>query len=82
MSFSPGGRFDCESICSDNRSGPAGVAGLQFNAAGNETRYDFPKCIAVAKSVGYKGVYSVEYEGRGDPYDGVQKVVNELDKYL
>jgi sugar phosphate isomerase/epimerase len=56
--------------------------GLQFDAAGNETRYDFPKCIAVAKTAGYKGVYSVEYEGPGDPYDGVQKVVNELDKYL
>jgi sugar phosphate isomerase/epimerase len=56
--------------------------GLQFDAAGNETRYDFPKCIAVARNAGYKGVYSVEYEGPGDPYDGVQKVVNELDKYL
>jgi len=56
--------------------------GLQFNAAGNETQYDFPKCIAVAKTAGYKGVYSVEYEGPGDPYDGVQKVVNELERYL
>jgi sugar phosphate isomerase/epimerase len=56
--------------------------GLQFNAAGNETQYDFSKCIAVAKNAGYKGVYSVEYEGPGDPYDGVQKVVNELERYL
>jgi sugar phosphate isomerase/epimerase len=56
--------------------------GLQFNAAGNETQYDFPKCIAVAKTSGYKGVYSVEYEGPGDPYDGVQKVVDELVRYL
>ncbi len=56
--------------------------GLQFNAAGNETQYDFPKCIAVAKNAGYKGVYSVEYEGPGDPYDGVQKVVNELERCL
>jgi len=56
--------------------------GLQFNAAGNETQYDFFKCIAVAKEARYKGVYSVEYEGQGYPYDGVQKVVNELEKYL
>jgi len=56
--------------------------GLQFNAANNETQYDLPRCIAVAKTAGYKGVYSVEYEGLGDPYDGVQKVVNELHKYL
>jgi sugar phosphate isomerase/epimerase len=56
--------------------------GLQFNASGNETQYDFSKCMAVAKEAGYKGVYSVEYEGSGDPYDGVQRVVNELEKYL
>jgi sugar phosphate isomerase/epimerase len=56
--------------------------GLEFDASGNETRYDFPKCITIAKKAGFKGVYSVEYEGLGDPYDGVQKVVNELEKYL
>jgi len=56
--------------------------GLQFNLAGDETQYDFPKCIAVAKDAGYKGVYSVEYEGPGDPYDGTQKVINELERYL
>lgn len=56
--------------------------GLEFDASGNETQYDFAKCIAIAKNSGYKGVYSVEYEGPGDPYDGVQKVVNELEKYL
>ncbi len=56
--------------------------GLQFDASGYETQYDFRKCIAIAKKVGYKGVYSVEYEGPGDPYDGVQKVVNELENYV
>jgi len=56
--------------------------GLGFDASGNETQYDFAKCIAITKKAGYKGVYSVEYEGPGDPYDGVQKVVNELDRYL
>jgi Xylose isomerase-like TIM barrel len=56
--------------------------GLQFDASGNETKYDFSKCIAIARKAGYKGVYSVEYEGPGDPYDGVQRVVNELEKYL
>jgi sugar phosphate isomerase/epimerase len=56
--------------------------GLGFDASGNETRYDFPKCITIAKKAGYKGMYSVEYEGPGNPYDGVQKVVNELAQYL
>jgi sugar phosphate isomerase/epimerase len=56
--------------------------GLQFDASGTETQYDFPKCIAIAKQAGYRGVFSVEYEGPGDPYGGVQKVVNELERYL
>jgi sugar phosphate isomerase/epimerase len=56
--------------------------GLEFDASGNETRYDFAGCIAIAKKAGYKGVYSIEYEGADDPYEGVQKVVNELEKYL
>jgi sugar phosphate isomerase/epimerase len=56
--------------------------GLQFDASGTETQYNFPKCIVIAKQAGYRGVFSVEYEGPGDPYDGVQKVVNELERYL
>lgn len=56
--------------------------GLEFDASGNETKYDFTRCMAIAKTAGYKGVFSVEYEGPADPYDGVQKVVNELERYL
>jgi sugar phosphate isomerase/epimerase len=56
--------------------------GLEFDAGGNETKFNFAKCVEISKQAGYKGVYSVEYEGPGDPYDGVQKVVNELEKYL
>ena len=56
--------------------------GLEFDASGNETKFDFPKCVETSKQSGYKGVYSIEYEGAGDPYDGVQKVVDELERYL
>ena len=52
--------------------------GLEFDAAGNETKFDFPKCVAISKKAGYKGVYSIEYEGPGDPYTGVHAVVAEL----
>jgi sugar phosphate isomerase/epimerase len=52
--------------------------GLEFDAKGNETKYDFPKCIEVSKKYGFKGVYSIEFEGEGDPYQGVQKVLDEL----
>ncbi|HKS95023.1 MAG TPA: sugar phosphate isomerase/epimerase family protein [Terriglobia bacterium] len=56
--------------------------GLEFDASGNETKFDFAKCMEIAKHAGFKGVYSIEYEGSGDPYDGVQKVVDELTRYL
>ena len=52
--------------------------GLEFDANGNETKFDFARCVEIAKHAGYKGVYSIEYEGPGDPYEGVQKVVDEL----
>jgi hypothetical protein len=56
--------------------------GLEFDAAGNETRFDFPSCIGISKKAGFTGVYSIEYEGSGDPYEGVQKTLDELLKYL
>jgi len=52
--------------------------GLEIDASGKETKFDFPKCVAISKRAGYKGIYSIEYEGPGDPYEGVQKVLDEL----
>ena len=56
--------------------------GLVFDAQGRETKYDFPECVEISKQAGFKGIYSVEFEGPGDPYLGVQKVLDELVKYL
>ena len=56
--------------------------GLDFDSGGNETKFDFPKCIEISKKAAFKGVYSIEYEGPGDPYEGVQKTLDELLKYL
>ncbi len=52
--------------------------GLEFDAHGNEMKYDFPSCVEIAKREKFGGVYSVEFEGSGDPYQGVQDVINEL----
>jgi Xylose isomerase-like TIM barrel len=52
--------------------------GLEFDTQGNETKYDFSNCIEIAKRERFLGVYSVEFEGAGDPYQGVQDVINEL----
>ncbi len=56
--------------------------GLEFDSTGQETKYNFPRCIEISKKAGFKGIYSIEYEGPGDPYEGVQKTLDELLKYL
>ncbi len=56
--------------------------GLEFDSSGNETKLDFRKCVEISKQAGYKGVYSIEFEGPGDAYDGVQKVKDELLRFL
>ncbi len=56
--------------------------GLELDAQGNETDYNFPACIQIAKREGFRGIYSVEYEGFGDSYQGVQGVIDELLRYL
>jgi sugar phosphate isomerase/epimerase len=58
------------------------VRGLAFNAQGEETGFDFRRCMKVAAAAGFKGVYSVEFGGQGEPYDGIQKTIDELLKYL
>jgi sugar phosphate isomerase/epimerase len=56
--------------------------GLDIGADGEEKQYDFPKAIQASKKAAFKGIYSIEYEGAGDPYLGVQKTLDELLKYL
>ena len=52
--------------------------GLTFNEREEETGFDFPRCIQIAKKAGFKGVYSAEFAGPGDPYEGTQNVINEI----
>jgi sugar phosphate isomerase/epimerase len=40
----------------------------------NPPTYDLPAAIALIKSLGYTGLYSIENEQQGDPYENVQKV--------
>jgi len=56
--------------------------GLEFDAQGNETKFNFARCMEIAKRAGFKGVYSIEFEGPGDPYVGVQKTLDELLRFL
>ena len=56
--------------------------GLEFDAQGNETKFNFARCMEISKRAGFKGIYSIEFEGPGDPYVGVQKTLDELLRFL
>jgi hypothetical protein len=58
------------------------ASGLEFGADGAETQYNFSKVMEIARKSDYRGVYSIEFEGPGDPYAGIQKTLDELVKYL
>jgi sugar phosphate isomerase/epimerase len=43
---------------------------------------DVAKCFEIAKANGYRGYFSTEWEGQGEPYGGVQKLIEESLKNL
>lgn len=45
-------------------------------------RIDLARTFAIAKASGFKGYYSVEFEGEGDAYAGVEKLVDAGLKFL
>lgn len=56
--------------------------GLEFNEQGDETGFDFRRCLDITEKAGFQGVYSAEFAGPGEPYEGIQKVLDQLVKYL
>lgn len=43
---------------------------------------DVAKCFEIAKAGGYRGYFSMEWEGQGEPYQGTQKLIDLSLKYL
>ena len=43
---------------------------------------DVAKCFEIAKASGFRGYYSMEWEGAGEPYAGTQKLIDLSLKYL
>jgi sugar phosphate isomerase/epimerase len=41
-------------------------------------RYDLVAAIQLTKELGYNGLYSIEFEGTGDNYDGVQTIYDAV----
>jgi sugar phosphate isomerase/epimerase len=49
---------------------------------GKVFRVDLARTFEIAKASGYKGYFSVEFEGEGDPVAGTQKLVADALKFL
>ncbi len=43
---------------------------------------DVARCFAIAKEAGYKGYFSMEWEGQGEPYAGTHRLIDESLKNL
>ena len=52
-----------------------------FDAAGEETLIDYRMSLMTLKSVGYAGPISIEFEGDGDPAEGIRKTRDLIEKY-
>jgi sugar phosphate isomerase/epimerase len=52
-----------------------------FDGAGEAAEYDFPRVLGMLKKTNYKGSISIEYEGKGDPVEGVRKTKALILKY-
>lgn len=49
---------------------------------GKVFRVDMARTFAIAKAAGYRGYFSMEWEGQGEPYAGTQKLLDESLKDL
>jgi sugar phosphate isomerase/epimerase len=49
---------------------------------GKVFRVDVGKTFAIAKKAGYRGYFSMEWEGEGGPYEGTQKLIEDSLKSL
>ncbi len=58
------------------------VGSLESGTGGTETRHSFAEVMEIAENAHFRGVYSIEFDGPGDPYAGIQKILDELLEYL
>ena len=53
-----------------------------FTAQGKEVQVDIPGAFAAAKAAGYKGYFSMEYEGKEEIHAATAKLINESLKLM
>ena len=60
----------------------AHVKDSEGTRGGNFVTVDVGKCFEIAKAAGYRGYFSMEWEGDGEPYAGTQKLIDLSLKFL
>lgn len=53
----------------------------EFGADGKETTLDMDRMMKIVDEAGYRGYVGIEYEGKGDEFEGVKGAKKFLDKY-
>jgi hypothetical protein len=54
--------------------------GAEMN--GKLVTFDLPRCMKISQAAGFKGVYSAEFAGAGDPYVGTQRIIDAVVQHL
>ncbi len=54
------------------------ATGLEAAGDGAGKGFDFCEAVEIAKQSSFRGYYSIEFDGPGDPYAGIQKTLDEL----
>jgi sugar phosphate isomerase/epimerase len=49
---------------------------------GTVFRVDLARTFGIAAANGYRGYFSIEFEGMGDPYEGTRKLIEESERLL
>jgi sugar phosphate isomerase/epimerase len=60
----------------------AHVKDSEGDDAGKFHTVDVAKCFEIAKAQGYRGYFSMEWEGNGEPYAGTQRLIDLSLKHL
>lgn len=52
-----------------------------FDASGQETKLNYRAAMQTLRAAGYDGVLSIEFEGDGDPAEGIRKTRTLIERY-
>ena len=52
-----------------------------FDENGEVAEYNFGDCLRIFQDAGYSGYISVEFEGKGDQWEGVKRTIELIKKY-